>query len=120
MGSIDTSHTSDMTDTLPRANGSRGRASNRGGRGGFGSRGGGRSNGRTSAGEALASGTVTNEPALEEQGELGQLKLRYMSQISQLKEMFPDWTDDDLVFALQESDGDVPNTIEKITEGAYS
>jgi len=55
--------------------------------------------------------------SLDDQGELGQLKKQYMSQLDTLKELFPDWTDDDLVFALQETDGDLQSTIERITEG---
>lgn len=34
-----------------------------------------------------------------------------------LKELFPDWTDADLVLALDESGGDLETTIEKISEG---
>ena len=52
-----------------------------------------------------------------DQGELGELKKQYSSQLSMLKELFPDWADVDLVFALQDSDGDLASTIEKITEG---
>jgi hypothetical protein len=51
-------------------------------------------------------------------GELAELKKQYAPQMSTLKEMFPDWADVDLVLALQESDGDLEGTIEKITEGA--
>ena len=52
-----------------------------------------------------------------DQGELGELKKRYQSQLSTLKELFPDWTDADLVLAIEESDGDLQTTIEKISEG---
>jgi hypothetical protein len=52
-----------------------------------------------------------------DQGQLGELKKRYSSQLTMLKELFPDWTDVDLVLALEESDGDLSSTIEKITEG---
>ena len=34
--------------------------------------------------------------------------------------MFPDWTDEDIVFALQETDGDLQATIERISEGIVS
>lgn len=53
----------------------------------------------------------------EDEGEIGQLKRHYASQLSTVKEMFPDWTDEDIVFALQETDGDLQSTIERITEG---
>lgn len=50
-------------------------------------------------------------------GELGELKKRYHSQLPTLKELFPEWTDADLVLAIEESDGDLQTTIEKISEG---
>jgi len=94
----------------------RGRGSARGGRGGFSSRG-GRSSGTTghSNGNDVEHTTAV---ALEDQGELGQLKKQYSNELSTLSELFPDWTDDDLVIALQETGGDVQNTVERITEGA--
>jgi len=87
----------------------------RGGRGGFSSRG-GRSSGTTgySNGDEVEQGAAVS---LEDQGELGQLKKQYANELSTLKELFPDWTDEDLVFALQETGGDVQNTVENITEG---
>ena len=41
----------------------------------------------------------------------------YASKLSTIKEMFPDWTDEDLVFALQETNGDLERTIDRISEG---
>lgn len=96
-----------MTDAAP----ARGRSSARG-RGGYGSRGG-------RAGPRQANGTHQKvEEELEDQGEIGALKKLYAAELSTLKELFSDWTDVDLVFALQETNGDLPNTIERITEGA--
>ena len=60
---------------------------------------------------------VTPAPRYEDEGELGQLKKQYASKLSTVKEMFPDWTDEDVVFALQETDGDLESTIERISEG---
>lgn len=102
-----------MSEVQARPTATRGRGSIRGGRGGLSSRGALRS-GPRSNGESFA-----EEPSvsLEEQGELGQLKKQYSNQLSTLKELFPDWTDDDLVFALQETDGDLSSTIERISEG---
>ena len=48
------------------------------------------------------------------------MKQRYSQQLALLKDMFPDWTDVDLLFALQETDGDISTTIERITEGMIS
>ncbi|KAF2263716.1 hypothetical protein CC78DRAFT_581096 [Lojkania enalia] len=93
----------------------RGRSSARGGRGGHGSRG-PRSNKQTN-GEHTASPPIDTSA---DQGELGELKRRYQSQLSMLKELFPDWTDADLVLAIEESDGDLQATVEKISEGNIS
>ena len=54
-----------------------------------------------------------------EQGELGELKKRYSSQLTTLKELFPDWSDADLVLAIEEADGDLERTIERISEGKH-
>jgi hypothetical protein len=54
-----------------------------------------------------------------EQGELGELKKRYSSQLTTLKELFPDWTDADLVLAIEEADGDLERTVERISEGEH-
>jgi len=48
------------------------------------------------------------------------MKKKYAPELGMLKDMFPDWTDVDLVFALQETDGDVPATVDKITQGNVS
>jgi hypothetical protein len=46
------------------------------------------------------------------------MKKQYSSQLPMLKELFgQDWTDVDLLFALQETDGDLESTIERISEG---
>lgn len=48
---------------------------------------------------------------------MGQLKKGYATELETLKELFADWTDDDLVLALEDTDGDLPRTIERISEG---
>ena len=106
-----------MSEVDARPPPARGRSSYRGGRGGFG-RGGPR------GGRKPVNGTTNDAArvgeAIEEQGELGEMKKKYTSELSILKDMFPDWTDVDLVFALQEADGDVPATVDKITQGIVS
>lgn len=102
-----------MSDVQVRPTASRGRGTIRGGRGGFSSRGAFRSTPRDDGGAFREDSSVS----LEDQGELGQLKKQYSDQLSTLKELFPDWTDDDLVFALQETNGDLSSTIERISEG---
>ena len=93
----------------------RGRSSARGGRGGYSSRG-PRSNSKQTNGDHYGS---THIDTSADQGELGELKRQYLSQLTTLKELFPDWADVDLLLALQETDGDLQSTIERITEGMY-
>jgi hypothetical protein len=88
------------------ARGGRGR-----GRGGF--RGSARSH--ASNGHDSAPATTT-----EDNGEVAQLKKKYSDQVTTIQEMFPDWTDADVVFALQENDGDLMTTADGITDGTYS
>lgn len=47
------------------------------------------------------------------------MKKKYSSTLPMLKEMFPDWTDDDLVFALEDADGDIGEAAAHITEGTH-
>ncbi|KAI8338297.1 hypothetical protein EDC96DRAFT_523277 [Choanephora cucurbitarum] len=54
------------------------------------------------------------------QNDLKKLKSTYASELSTLKELFTDWTDDDLVFALQDADGDLELAIDRISEGHAS
>ncbi|KAF2431171.1 hypothetical protein EJ08DRAFT_696561 [Tothia fuscella] len=95
----------------------RGRGSARGGRGG--ARGG---RGR----DRHVNGTSShNEPApeiddFEEEGELGEMRKQYSDQLPTLKAIFEDWTDADLLFALQETDGNLESTIDRISTGHVS
>ncbi|CAD6503267.1 BgTH12-02934 [Blumeria graminis f. sp. triticale] len=104
-----------MSEVQSRPSASRGRGSARGGRGGFSSRGRG-SRAHASNGEKAD----TSQASAQEEGEIGQLKKEYSSQVSIIKEMFPDWTDEDIVFALRETDGDLELTVERITDGTIS
>ena len=102
-----------MSEAKSRPSGPRGRGLGRGGRGSLSTR--GRGSSRQANGTKV---DVTNIPAsFEDEGEIGALKSKYSTQLGMVKEMFPDWTDEDIVFALQETDGDLESTIERITEG---
>ena len=102
-----------MTDPQTRDRPARGRGSTRGGRGGFarGSRGANRQSNGDDAKD------VAHLIAPEDEGEIGEMKKRYTSQMVMLREVFPDWNEIDLVFALHETDGDVQTTIDRISEG---
>lgn len=102
-----------MSEVRSRPTGPRGRGSARGTRGGHGSRG-GRGAPRQTNGDMPDSIPV---PSLEEGGELGELKRMYASKLSTIKEMFPNYSDEDIVFALQETDGSLEATIDRISEG---
>ena len=103
-----------MSEVKSRPSAPRGRGSARG-RGGYSSRG-GRGGSRQANGHKEE---IPTDSSYEEGGELGDLKKMYASKLSIIKEMFPDWTDEDLVFALQETNGDLEGTIDRISEGTY-
>ncbi|KAK8231753.1 hypothetical protein HDK77DRAFT_453496 [Phyllosticta capitalensis] len=104
-----------MSDTQSRPAAPRGRSSARGGRGGYSSRG-----PRTHKQVNGSHKSATSTDASAEEGELGQMKQEYANQLATIKETFPDWTDLDLLLALQESDGDLNVASEKILEGQVS
>jgi hypothetical protein len=106
-----------MSEVQPRPSAPRGRGSARGGRGGFSSRGG--RGGRSHATNGDKPNTTASAP-IEDEGEVGQLKKQYGDKVSTIKEMFPDWTDADIVFALQETDGDLETAVDRITDGKTS
>ncbi|KAF6820056.1 rnapii degradation factor def1 [Colletotrichum plurivorum] len=107
-----------MSEVQTRTAASRGRGSGRGGRGGFASRG-GRAAGRTN-GDKLDKNDADDATALEDQGEFGELKKLYGSKTPLIKELFPDWSDQDILYALQETDGDENLAVTRIAEGTIS
>ncbi|PGH27441.1 hypothetical protein AJ80_00919 [Polytolypa hystricis UAMH7299] len=102
-----------MSEFESRSMGTRGRGSARGGRGGYSSRGG-------RAGNRVTKSDIETTPSYEDEGELGQLKKKYATSLPTIKELFPDWTDEDLIFALEDADGDLEIAIDRITEGNVS
>jgi hypothetical protein len=107
-----------MSDVQARPAASRGRGSSRGGRGGFTSRG-----GRNASRSAATNGDSKHDlesnalPTLEDQGEIGELNKAFGSKVSLIKEVFPDWSEVDILYALKETDGDETSTIERIADG---
>jgi hypothetical protein len=95
-----------MSDVATRPAHTRGRGTTRG-RGGF------RGTNRT----RQANGDHAEDA---EQGELGEMKKKYAAQLKSLKEVFPDWNDVDLLFALEETDGDLERTVDHISQGNVS
>lgn len=105
-----------MSEVISRPSAPRGRGSHRGGRGGYSSRG-GRGGPRSSKPDSLENTAPTS---YEDEGEIGQLKLKYATELPTLKELFSDWTDEDLVFALEDANGVLETAIEHISEGESS
>lgn len=99
-----------MSEVAPRG-APRSRGSFRGGRGGHSSRGG--RGGRPTAGDKA----TPAEPVVEDEGEIGQLKSKYASSIKIVQEMFPDWSHEDIVFAIEENGGDLEQTISRMSDG---
>ncbi|GKT40381.1 CUE domain-containing protein [Colletotrichum spaethianum] len=108
-----------MSEVQTRPAASRGRGSGRGGRGGFASRG-GRTSGRPNGDKFDSKNDVDDATAFEDQGELGELKKQYGSKAPLIKELFPDWSEQDILYALQETDGDENLAVTRIAEGTIS
>lgn len=106
-----------MSEVRSRPSGPRGRGSTRGSRGGGYNGRSGRGGSRQVNGDKSE---VEPAPTCEDEGDIGQLKKQYSSELSTIKEMFPDWTNEDIVFALQETGGDLEGTIERMSEGICS
>lgn len=100
-----------MSEVQSRPASTRGRGSYRGGRGGY--------RGGRSGSKSHKSDDQENIPpsSPEEQGEIGELKRKFVNKISTLKALFPEWSDEDLVFALKEADGDMDSVAERISTG---
>jgi hypothetical protein len=106
-----------MSEVQSRPAASRGRGSGRGGRGGFVSRGRGP---RPTNGDSKQDGDSVPISAEDEGGEIGELKKKYGSKAALLKGPFPDWSDVDILYALQETDGDEALAATRMSEGMYS
>lgn len=47
------------------------------------------------------------------------MKKKYADTLPMLKELFSDWSDEDLVFLLEDTDGDLEVAVGRITEGSF-
>jgi hypothetical protein len=101
-----------MSEVTSRTSASRGRGSGRGGRGGFAGRGGRRPNG-----DKADHKTDDSLAAFEDEGDFGELRKQYGDKTSVIREMFPDWSEADVLFALQETNGDENEAVTRIAEG---
>ena len=57
------------------------------------------------------------EQAEDTSEEVAQLKIKYANDLKVLRDIFPEWTVEDLVFTLQECNGDSSMATDRITRG---
>lgn len=55
--------------------------------------------------------------APDEAPEVRELRKKYPQKLAQLKELFSDWADEDLLLSIQEANGDVEVAIGRIMDG---
>ncbi|KAH7328731.1 hypothetical protein B0I35DRAFT_473405 [Stachybotrys elegans] len=104
-----------MSEVVSRPAASRGRGSGRGGRGGFAGRGGRRTNG-----DKADHRSDDTPAAFDDEGDFADLRKQYGGKTSVIREMFPDWSEVDVLFALQETNGDENEAVARIAEGTIS
>ncbi|KAI1436156.1 hypothetical protein GGR50DRAFT_652980 [Xylaria sp. CBS 124048] len=92
----------------------RGRGGGRGGRGGFGGR---NTTARRANGDKVATAESTSS---NDDGDIAQLRDQYGDKLVLIKELFEDWSDADILYALKETDGDVELTATRISDGTIS
>ncbi|XXG98949.1 hypothetical protein Hte_005282 [Hypoxylon texense] len=104
-----------MAEVQARSQGpsSRGRGGGRGGRGGFSSR---SAPPRRTNGDKITIADATPD----DDGDVSQLRKQYGQKLDTIKELFPNWSDADILYALKETDGDVEVTATRIADGSIS
>ncbi|PTB76186.1 hypothetical protein M440DRAFT_1422307, partial [Trichoderma longibrachiatum ATCC 18648] len=105
-----------MSEVISRPSASRGRGSGRGGRGGFAGRGGRRANGDQTDHKTADD----NLGAFEDEGEFAELRKQYGDKTGVIREMFPDWSEADVLYALKETNGDATEAATRIADGTIS
>ncbi|RFU73881.1 hypothetical protein TARUN_8362 [Trichoderma arundinaceum] len=105
-----------MSEVISRPSASRGRGSGRGGRGGFAGRGGRRANGDKTDYKTADDNLGT----FEDEGEFAELRKQYGDKTSVIREMFPDWSEADVLYALKETNGDETEAVTRIADGTIS
>lgn len=101
-----------MAEVQARSQGpsSRGRGGGRGGRGGFSAR---SAPNRRTNGDKITIADATPD----DDGDVSQLRKQYGEKLDTIKELFPNWSDADILYALKETDGDVEVTATRIADG---
>lgn len=80
---------------------------------------GGRRGGGSGFSRGGKSSSVINAAAAQpdDTEEVRKLRAKYADKLGLLREMFPDWTDEDLLFSLQEAGGEMELVVGRISEG---
>lgn len=79
---------------------------------------GGRRGGAGGRGGKAAGASISAAAAQpDDTEEVRKLRAKYADKLSILRELFPDWTDEDLLFALQEAGGEMELAVGRISEG---
>lgn len=69
---------------------------------------------------ADSNAVATTPNNLDESEELRALRRKYAGKLPTLKEMFPAWTDEDLLSTLNDVNGSLETAVGRISEGAFS
>lgn len=67
--------------------------------------------------ETRSTQNTRNKSSSSEQNDLKKLKSKYSAKLPTLKVLFSEWSDDDLLVVLEEANGDLDLTIDRISEG---
>lgn len=105
-----------MADVQSRSAPRGGRGAGTRGRGGISAR--GRGAARSHGDSATTSSRADTDADADD--EIAKSKKKYKTEIATIKEMFPNWSDEDIVFALQEANGSIQTTVERISEGTIT
>ncbi|KAI7868111.1 hypothetical protein BDF14DRAFT_1796501 [Spinellus fusiger] len=61
--------------------------------------------------------STKGKTSLSDQNDIKKLKSNYGPTLAVLRELFSDWSEEDLLFAIRDADGDLELTIDRISEG---
>lgn len=67
----------------------------------------------------LATATNGPGPASDESDELRALRRKFSDKLASLKELFPGWTDEDLLSVLSDVNGSLETAVGRISEGLF-
>lgn len=96
----------------------RGRGANRA-RGGFRGRGSSRAHfAKGSSSQSVS--TPGFEDDTEEDSEVTEMRKKYGDSVKMLQEIYPDWTQVDLLYTLREASGDIETAVTRISDGKWA